>query len=88
MKNIKMKNLLKENMRRFGTKNISSINENEYSHLQFAKKKTYDNVWNDISSAASELADALETPKMEDQMILAMKMKTNMLLNMNQNKTI
>jgi hypothetical protein len=66
MKNIKMKNLLKENMHRFGTKNISSMNENEYSHLQFAKKKTYDNVRDDIASAADDLAEALATPKMED----------------------
>lgn len=66
MANTKLKNLLAENMRRFGTKNLSSLNENESSHLQLAKKKTYDNVWNDIASAAGELAEALETPKMED----------------------
>ena len=66
MENIKLKNLLRENMRRFGTKNISSINENEYSHLAFAKKKTYDDVRDDIASAAADLAEALETPKMED----------------------
>ena len=57
------KNILAENMRRFNTKNL---NENESEYLQFAKKKTYDNVWDDIMSAADDLAEALETPKMED----------------------
>jgi len=57
------KNILAENMRRFGTKNL---NENESEYLKFAKKKTYDNVWDDIMSAAEDLAEALETPKIED----------------------
>lgn len=61
---IKLKNVLAENMRRFGTKNLSE--QMDSSHLQFAKKQTYNNVRNDIASAAEDLAAALDQPKMED----------------------
>ncbi len=60
----KLKNILAENMRRFGTKNLSE--QMDSSHLQFAKKQTYNNVRNDIASAAEDLAAALDQPKMED----------------------
>jgi hypothetical protein len=62
---IKLKNILAENMRRFGTKNLNE-NDMDPSYLQFAKKKTYDNVHDDIMSAAEDLAEALDQPKMED----------------------
>ena len=52
------KNILAENMRRFGTKNLNE-------ELESAKKTSYANLWNDIASAADELAEALETPNME-----------------------
>ena len=39
----KLKNILAENMRRFGTKNLSEDRMGD-SHLQFAKKQTYNNV--------------------------------------------
>tara|TARA_R110002126_G_scaffold281574_1_gene429433 strand:+ start:151 stop:585 length:435 start_codon:yes stop_codon:yes gene_type:complete len=61
----KLKNILAENMRRFGTKNLSEDRMGD-SHLQFAKKQTYNNVRNDIASAAEDLAAALDQPKMED----------------------
>jgi len=60
----KLKNILAENMRRFGTKNLNE--QMGTSHLQFAKKQTYNNVRNDIASAAEDLAAALNQPKMED----------------------
>lgn len=62
---IKLKNILAENMRRFGTKNLSEDHMGD-SHLQFAKKQTYNNVRNDIASATEDLAEALDQPKMED----------------------
>ena len=61
---IKLKNILAENMRRFGTKNLSE--QMDSNHLQYAKKKTYNNVHDDIASAAEDLAEALDQPKMED----------------------
>ena len=62
---IKLKNILAENMRRFGTKNLNE-NDMDPSYLKYAKKKTYNNVRNDIMNAAEYFADALNTPKMED----------------------
>jgi len=58
-------NLLAENMRRFGTKNLNEDAYEPRTDLRFAKKKQYNDVWNDISSAAEDLADALHEPKME-----------------------
>ena len=63
MTNIKLKKLLKENMRRFGTKNLNESPDPSY--LQFAKKASYNNS-DDIMSAAEDLADELIRPKMED----------------------
>ena len=37
---IKLKNILAENMRRFGTKNLNE-NDMDPSYLKYAKKKTY-----------------------------------------------
>jgi hypothetical protein len=64
MSNIKLKNLLRENMRRFGTKNLNETTDPSY--LEFAKKASYNNLHDDIMSAAEDLAEALEQPKMED----------------------
>lgn len=61
---IKLKNVLAENMRRFGTKNLSE--QMDSSHLQYAKKQTYNDVHEDIMNAAEDLAEALNQPKMED----------------------
>jgi hypothetical protein len=61
----KLKNILAENMRRFGTKNLNE-NNMESSLLKYAKKETYNDVRNDIMNAAEYFADALNTPKMED----------------------
>ena len=72
MANIKLKNILAENMRRFGTKNLTEQPDKQVSNMygksQYgdgfasAEKASYDNVWDDMASAASELADALHTP--------------------------
>ena len=65
MSNIKLKNLLAENMRRFNTKNLNeqgSVGDRFVS----AKKASYQNLWNDVASAAEELAEELETPNMAD----------------------
>lgn len=61
---IKLKNVLAENMRRFGTKNLSE--QMDSNHLQYAKKQTYNDVREDIMNAAEDLAEALNQPKMED----------------------
>jgi hypothetical protein len=60
--NIKLKNLLAENMRRFGTKNLRE----DAGSLKFAKKPTYNSVKLDILDAAEDLSKALATPRMED----------------------
>jgi len=62
MANIKMKNLLAENMRRFGTKNLKE--QSESSNLQYAKKASYGSIM-DIMDAAEDLAEALNQPTME-----------------------
>lgn len=59
----KTNNLLAENMRRFGTKNLNEQDSGRYG-LKFAKKASYDNVWDDIASAAEDLSSALTTPNM------------------------
>jgi len=64
MGTIKLKKLLQENMKRVGTKNLNESTDPIY--LQFAKKSSYDNLHDDIMSAAEDLAEALEQPKMED----------------------
>jgi hypothetical protein len=61
MANTKLKNLLAENMRRFGTKNLK---EQLSGTLQFAKKTNYSNVL-DIMSTAEDLAEALHQPNMD-----------------------
>ena len=74
------KNILAENMRRFGTKNLSEQPDehqsNMYGKPQYgdgfasAEKASYDNVWNDMASAAEELADALATPHIKQLPII------------------
>ncbi len=59
MANTKLKNLLAENMRRFGTKNL-----NEQADMQFAKKANYNSAM-DIMDAAEDLAEALDQPNMD-----------------------
>lgn len=67
MSNIKMKKILAENMRRFGTKNLSSLNES--ADMQFAKKASYDSIM-DLMDAAEDLAAALEQPTMDQMPIV------------------
>lgn len=62
MANIKMKKLLAENMRRFGTKNLQE--QMDSSNLQYAKKASYGSMM-DIMDAAEDLAEVLNQPKME-----------------------
>ena len=65
MSNNKLKNLLAENMRRFNTKNLNEQGSADGRFVS-AKKVRYENLWDDVASAAEELAEELETPKMED----------------------
>jgi hypothetical protein len=58
------KNILAENMRRFNTKNLNEVIKPDF--LKFAMKQTYNNVRNDIASAAEYFAMALQNPRMED----------------------
>lgn len=67
MGNIKMKKLLAENMRRFGTKNLKE--QSESSNLQYAKKASYSSIM-DIMDAAEDLAAALEQPTMDQMPIV------------------
>ncbi len=63
---MKKKNILAENMRRFGTKNLNEMDDmsGPATGFESAKKARYNNVWDDMASAADELAEALETPNM------------------------
>lgn len=67
MANVKLTNLLAENMRRFGTKNLKTIKES--ADMQFAKKASYDDIM-DIMDAADDLAEALEQPTMDQMPIV------------------
>ena len=62
MSNIKLKNILAENMRRFGTKNL---NESASGNLKYAKKQSYNTLRGDVLAAAEDLAIALEQPTMD-----------------------
>ncbi len=62
---IKLKNVLAENMRRFGTKNLNENNMDPSNFLKFAIKQSYNNVEN-IASAAEYFAMALKNPRIED----------------------
>jgi hypothetical protein len=57
-----LKNILQENMQRFGTKNLKTINETV--DFEFAKKASYDTIM-DIMDASEDLAEALNEPSME-----------------------
>lgn len=57
-----LKNVLQENMHRFGTKNLDTINET--FDFKFAKKSLYNTII-DIMDAAEDLAEALNEPSME-----------------------
>lgn len=77
---MKQKNILAENMRRFGTKNLNEQPDDQVSNMygksQYgdgfasAEKASYDNVWDDMASAAEELADALDTPHIKQLPII------------------
>ncbi len=78
---MKQKNILAENMRRFGTKNLNEQPDTDKQSNMYGKpeyvdgfesalKASYDNVWNDIASAAEELADALATPHIKQLPII------------------
>jgi hypothetical protein len=53
MGNIKLKNILAENMRRFGTKNLNEQFSSD--NFEFAKKQSYNSIM-DIMDAAEDLA--------------------------------
>lgn len=56
------KNILAENMHRFGTKNLNTLNESY--DMEFAKKASYDTI-GDIMDAAEDLAEALHQPSLD-----------------------
>ena len=60
------RNILAENMRRFNTKNLKEDLTQPSNFLKFAMKQSYNNVRDDIASAAEYFAMALENPRMED----------------------
>ena len=73
-------NILAENMRRFNTKNLQEQSDeqvpNMYGQSQYgdgfasAEKASYNDVRNDMLSAAEELADALDTPHIKQLPII------------------
>lgn len=77
---MKKKNILAENMRRFYTKNLTEQSDEQVSNMfgksqysdgfESAQKASYDNVWDDMASAAEELADALDTPHIKQLPII------------------
>jgi hypothetical protein len=64
MSNIKLKNLLKENMRRFGTKNLNESNDITEFTKQYIQRGHLNDA-GEMADVGTELAELLERPKME-----------------------
>jgi hypothetical protein len=64
MANTKLKNLLAENMRRFGTKNLTESNDPTQFTKQYIQRG-YLNDAGEMSDVGEELAELLDQPKME-----------------------